>query len=317
MLRRIARALDTGKMQVFEYQLPVADGVLHFEARLVVTGHDEVLSVVRDVTERKALEGELEHRAFHDALTGLPNRALLTDRIKHALARVESHGESVAVLFLDLDDFKVVNDSLGHEAADRLLMAVAERLQTVLRPEDTLARLGGDEFTVLLEDIEGASEATAVAERIADALREPFSLEGSELFVTTSIGIAFGNSAQDRPGGLLRSADLAMYRAKETGKAGYALFDPVMGELALNRLRLESELRQALEMDELRAWLRITYSQTGGVYLDRETSKIGLMLPWVLWRSAGGCVKALRHLPRLEISCIGGAGERHQCSPRS
>ncbi|MCA1716966.1 MAG: PAS domain S-box protein [Actinobacteria bacterium] len=149
ILRNIAKTLDTGEMQVFEYQLPMADGMLDYEARLVVSGPQEVLSIVRDVTERKALERRLEHQAFHDALTGLPNRALFTDRLEHALVRAGRHQESVAVLFLDLDNFKVANDSLGHEAGDQLLAAVAERLQTCLRSQDTLARLGGDEFTIL------------------------------------------------------------------------------------------------------------------------------------------------------------------------
>ncbi|MBA4116185.1 MAG: EAL domain-containing protein [Rubrobacter sp.] len=252
MLRRIIKALDTGEMQVFEYQLLVAGGIRDFEARLVAAGSGEVMAIVRDATERKVLERRLEHRAFHDSLTGLPNRALFLDRLEHALARAGRHRESVAVLFVDLDNFKVVNDSLGHEAGDALLVAVAERLREILRPEDTLARLSGDEFTVLLEDVEGTSDATVVAERIAVALRDPFVLEGQEAFVTASIGTAFGGSSQESPGALLRNADLAMYRAKETGKARHEVFRPEMSERALKRLSLEREIRRALDRDELR-----------------------------------------------------------------
>jgi len=252
ILRRITKALDTGEMQVFEYQLLVAGGIRDFEARLVVAGSGEVLAIVRDVTERKVLERRLEHRVFHDSLTGLPNRALFLNRLEHALARAGRHRESVAVLFVDVDNFKVVNDSLGHEAGDALLVAVAERLREILRPEDTLARLSGDEFTVLLEDVGGTSDATAVAQRMAVVMRKPFILEGQEAFVTVSMGIAFGGSSQESPGALLRNADLAMYRAKETGKARHEVFRPEMNERALKRLSLEGELRRALERDELR-----------------------------------------------------------------
>jgi diguanylate cyclase (GGDEF)-like protein/PAS domain S-box-containing protein len=254
MLRNIAKTLDTGEMQVFEYQLLMADEVLDFEARLVVSGPEEVLTIVRNVTERKALERRLEHQAFHDALTGLPNRALFTDRLEHALVRAVGHQESVAVLFLDLDNFKVANDSLGHEVGDHLLVAVAERLQTSLRSQDTLARLGGDEFTILLEDIEGIDDATEVAERVEKALRAPFEIKGQEVCVTASIGIALGGSDPDLPSILLRNADLAMYQAKDTGKARYEMYEPNMNERALERLKLENELRRALEKYEFRVY---------------------------------------------------------------
>ncbi len=258
MLHHIAKTLDTGEMQVFEYELPTNDEVLDFEARLVVSGEGEVLSIIRDVTERKALERRLEHQAFHDALTGLPNRALFVDRLEHALIRASRPQEAVAVLFLDLDNFKVVNDSLGHTAGDKLLVAVTERLLTILRPEDTLARLGGDEFTILIESVEANSDVFDIADRVAEALRAPFILEGREVFVTVSIGIALGSSYQDQPGALLRNADLAMYRAKETGKARFEVFDPLMNERALERLRLESELRRALDRNEFRVYYQPT-----------------------------------------------------------
>jgi diguanylate cyclase (GGDEF)-like protein/PAS domain S-box-containing protein len=204
----------------------------------------------RDVTERKGLEERLAHQALHDALTGLPNRSLLVDRIEHALVRAKRRGSKVAALFVDLDDFKVINDSLGHEAGDELLVAVAERLRECLRPEDTLSRLGGDEFVILLEDVAGAGETARAAERIAQELRAPFVLTGRELFVTASVGIAFGDGFTQQTADLLRNADLAMYRAKHTGKARHEVFEKAMNTHALERLEMGNDLRRALERDE-------------------------------------------------------------------
>src|SRR5215210_8052549 len=178
----------------------------------------------RDITERKALEQQLHHQAFHDPLSGLPNRALFMDRLEHALTRANRRGNKVAVLFTDLDNFKVINDSLGHEVGDQLLVAVAERLKACLRPEDTAARLGGDEFTILVEEVDGVSDAVRVAERIAECLQPPFALEQHEVFSTTSIGIALSSPLQEQPADLLRHADLAMYRAKHKGKDRYEVF---------------------------------------------------------------------------------------------
>jgi diguanylate cyclase (GGDEF)-like protein/PAS domain S-box-containing protein len=204
----------------------------------------------RDITERKAFEEQLSHQAFHDPLTDLPNRALFTDRLGHALARADRHPESVAVLFLDLDNFKVINDSLGHKAGDELLVATAERLRHCLRPGDTVARLSGDEFTVLLEDMVDRKVAIRLAERIAERMVEPFSLRGRDAVTTTSIGIAFAASGADRPDDLLRKADIAMYRAKSNGKAGYMVFDPGMDAEVHRRLLMESDLRRAVEREE-------------------------------------------------------------------
>jgi diguanylate cyclase (GGDEF)-like protein/PAS domain S-box-containing protein len=204
----------------------------------------------RDITERKAFEDQLSHQAFHDPLTDLPNRALFTDRLGHALARADRNPESVAVLFLDLDNFKVINDSLGHEAGDELLVATAERLRLYLRPGDTLARLSGDEFTVLLEDMADRKDAIRLADRIADRMSEPFVIRDRDAFTTTSIGIAFATSGADQPDDLLRKADIAMYRAKSNGKASYMVFDPVMDEEVHRRLRMESDLRRAIEREE-------------------------------------------------------------------
>ncbi|MBA2713339.1 MAG: EAL domain-containing protein [Rubrobacteraceae bacterium] len=204
----------------------------------------------RDVTERKLAEERLEHQALHDSLTDLPNRRLFLDRLGHALARTERRrGRGVTVLFMDLDKFKVVNDSLGHEIGDRLLVAVAERLKRCLRSEDTLARFGGDEFIALLEEVEGADKALRVTQRITEEFKGPFVLEGRELFVRLSIGVALGEAHAKSPEELLRDADTAMYLAKD-GAAEYQVFDPVMHERALSRLELEGYLRHALEKEE-------------------------------------------------------------------
>ena len=173
--------------------------------------------------ERRRID-ELSRQAFHDPLTDLPNRALFKDRLEHALARTRRGGQSVAVLLLDLDGFKQINDSFGHEAGDQVLIAVSQRLRACLRPADTVARLGGDEFTILLEDIAALDEATRVAERIADSLRTSFIVEGNETTVSTSIGIALNEPRDLDPSDILRNADRAMYEAKSRGNGRYAVY---------------------------------------------------------------------------------------------
>lgn len=211
-----------------------------------------VMGVSRDITDRKRAEEQLLHDAFHDALTDLPNRALFLDRLERAAQRAKRHGKlSYAVLFLDVDGFKVVNDSLGHSAGDQLLVAIAERLLGCLRDADTVARLGGDEFAVLLEDIDEAADATRVSERIHAALARSFVLEGQEVFVSASIGIAMASPDTATSEELLRDADIAMYRAKALGKARYQVFDPAMHARAMTRLHLETDLRRAVVRDEL------------------------------------------------------------------
>ncbi|MEJ7742493.1 MAG: GGDEF domain-containing protein [Nocardioidaceae bacterium] len=202
---------------------------------------------MHDVTERRALQDRLAHQALHDALTGLPNRALFYDRLEHALTRVERGDGGVAVLFMDLDNLKVVNDSLGHTAGDQLLIALAGRLRGCLRPVDTVARLGGDEFTILLEDVVNSGAPTRLAERIAEILRQPFVLSGREVYVSASIGIALSGPTKLHPDDLLRRADVAMYKAKDAGKAQHKLFDDGMDEEALSRVAVESDLRRAID----------------------------------------------------------------------
>ena len=206
--------------------------------------------IARDITERKALEEQLEHRAFHDSLTDLPNRHLFMDRLGQTLRRSRRpRKRKVAVLFMDLDNFKIVNDSLGHELGDKLLVAVVERLRGSLRPEDTLARFGGDEFTVLIEDVENPEDVVRVAERIVEDLREPFVIDERELFVRASTGIAMGDAHTKSSEELLRDADTAMYRAKADA-VDYRMFDPEMYGRVLERLDLENDLRRALEKAE-------------------------------------------------------------------
>jgi diguanylate cyclase (GGDEF)-like protein/PAS domain S-box-containing protein len=210
-----------------------------------------VIGVAADISERKRLEQQLLHQAFHDALTGLPNRNLFLDRTRHALTLSRRLDQAVAVLFLDLDNFKIVNDSLGHDIGDQLLVTTAERIQGCLRDGDTAARLGGDEFAVLLENLATVEDAAGVAARLLETLRRPLYLDGHEMFVTPSIGIAVGTSSDAQAEDLLRDADVAMYIAKHNGRARYEIFEPEMGSLARQRLELEHDLRRALERNEL------------------------------------------------------------------
>jgi diguanylate cyclase (GGDEF)-like protein/PAS domain S-box-containing protein len=263
----------------------------HFPVEYVSTPiveGDKILGAVvtfKDITERKALEKKLQYQAFHDPLTDLPNRALFMDRLGHALARAGQQASEVAVLFTDLDNFKVINDSLGHKAGDQLLVAVAQRLKACLRPVDTVARLGGDEFTLLLEGVTGVSDAARVAERIAQELRAPFALEAHEVFATTSTGVAVSSSAQGQPTDLLRHADLAMYRAKSKGKACYEVFEPNMSTDALERLELETDLRRALGREEFRVYYQPEILLESGDIVGMEAlvrwehPEHGLLLP--------------------------------------
>jgi diguanylate cyclase (GGDEF)-like protein/PAS domain S-box-containing protein len=206
---------------------------------------------IQDITDRKQAEERLHYDAFHDALTGLPNRALFIDHVKLAIARLRRREDHIfAVVYLDLDRFKVVNDSLGHMGGDQLLIGIARRLESCLRPGDTIARIGGDEFTVLLEDVGDGSDVTQIAERIQAELSAPFSLSSREVFTTVSMGIAFSSKEYERPEDILRDADTAMYRAKVMGKARHEIFDTGMHSQALKLLQLETDLRRALERKE-------------------------------------------------------------------
>jgi len=238
------RTRVTGESLHTEYRLYARDGRVvwvHDEARIIDdpdSGEPVLQGYLLDITARREAEAQLRHQAFHDPLTGLANRALFTDRVQHAL--VVRSGDA-AVLFLDLDDFKAVNDGLGHVAGDTLLRAVGVRLRASLSPTHTVARMGGDEFAILVERADGAAAALDAAERITAALQTPFDVDGREVFVTASVGIAVGGDAEE----LLRCSDVAMYGAKASGKAQYVVYAPRMDEHLVGRLELVADLRRA------------------------------------------------------------------------
>ncbi len=234
---------------------------------------DSVLQLAAIAVERNAFEDRLAHQAHHDPLTGLPNRNLFAELLEHALRRAQRSGSAVAVLFLDLDRFKIVNDSLGHEAGDALLAALARRLSAVLRPGDVVARFGGDEFTVLCEDLVQTAadrQAIGVGERLLDALREPFVIDDEEQFVSASIGISIGLTGLERPESLLRDADAAMYRAKERGKGRCEVFDEDMRERVRERHEIENALHRAVARDEFRVFFQPVISLSDGTCIGVE-----------------------------------------------
>ncbi|HEU4753240.1 MAG TPA: PAS domain S-box protein, partial [Armatimonadota bacterium] len=205
-----------------------------------------------DVTEQQAFEAELQRHAFHDPVTGLANRALFMDRLAHTLAALPRRHDTVAVMFMDLDRFKLVNDVLGHAAGDELLRQVGNRIRGSIRNGDTVARFGGDEFTLLLDGVHSLEEATEIADRILRSINAPFLIHGRETFTSASIGIVLSGSQEAHPEELLRNADVALYRAKSTGKCRYVVFDEPMSASITERLDLETRLYQALERGELR-----------------------------------------------------------------
>ncbi len=226
----------------------------HLGMSLVRDGEARPLHLIfqiQDITDRKRAEEQLLHDAFHDALTGLPNRALFMDHVKMAIQRSRRSGDRLfAALFLDLDRFKIINDSLGHMVGDQLLVGIAHRLEACLRPGDTVARLGGDEFTILLEDLTTMDDAIEVARRVQEAVTQPFNIGGHEVFTTASIGIALSNTGYERAEDLLRDADTAMYRAKMEGKKRHVVFDKGMHDRAMELLQLETDLRRAITRNE-------------------------------------------------------------------
>jgi len=258
----ITRYLATGEARVLHRTIALSgqrkDGTevpLEMSITEVLDGSGRLFTgILRDITQRKALEEQLVHQAFHDPLTRLPNRTLFMDRLTQALGRAARSGSVVAVLFLDLDNFKLVNDTLGHSAGDELLVAVADRVRGCLRLGDTAARLGGDEFTVLLEDVEDVAAVVRAARRIVRTLKRPLFLARREVVVNASIGIALGGRSADAADDLLRNADVAMYRAKRKGKARYEVFDPSMHTPAIARLALEAELREAIARSEFQVY---------------------------------------------------------------
>ncbi|MCH8921085.1 MAG: EAL domain-containing protein, partial [Chloroflexi bacterium] len=230
----------------------------------------------RDITERKQAEETIKHLAYHDALTNLANRTMFEDRLAVTLAQARRKGRMAAVMFLDLDQFKVVNDTVGHALGDRLLQSVAERLTGLVRDGDTVARVGGDEFTLLLAEVERVEEVAEVAERVLDALRQPWVLNGHEFRITTSIGIAMFPSDGEDADSLLSNADTAMYRAKDQGRDNYKLYTPAMNARIVERLALENSLRHGLERGEF-----LVYYQP---QVDIASGKIVGMEALVRWQ---------------------------------
>jgi diguanylate cyclase (GGDEF)-like protein len=229
----------------------VQEGAQDYLVKGQVDGH-LLGRAIRYAIERKFAEVQLSHQALHDPLTGLANRALLMERLAQALARTERRPSSVAVLFLDIDRFKTINDNFGHEVGDSVLACIGDRLRKALRPEDVASRFGGDEFVVLCEDLEDDRHVVTIANRIGRSISEPISLEAGEVVVTTSIGIAAARGIGDRPEVLLRDADAAVYRAKERGRDRLEFFDQRMRARLLSRSRRETELRHAIDAGELR-----------------------------------------------------------------
>lgn len=227
--------------------------------------------ISRDITAVKRAEERLAYQAFYDPLTNLPNRALCMDRLEHLFRRAQRPGSNpFAVLYLDVDRFKEVNDSLGHQAGDQMLVTIARRLEVCMRPGDTVARLGGDEFTVVLEQIHDVSDALHVAERVQSGVSAPIALGGVEVFTTVSIGIALSAPAYEKPGEMLRDADTAMYRAKALGKGRHEVFDATMHERAVTLLRIKSELGHGLDRGEFEVFYQPMVAVAGRRVLGFE-----------------------------------------------
>jgi diguanylate cyclase (GGDEF)-like protein/PAS domain S-box-containing protein len=300
-----------------EYRIRHADGTDRWMLCRGVAVRDTAGRPVRlagsqtDVSERRRITDELAHAALHDDLTGLANRALFTAVLGRSLARVRrSQNYVCAVLFVDVDHFKLINDSLGHFVGDQFLVGIAKRLLEHLRPGDLLARLGGDEFAVLLDDVRDEDMATTIASRLQATLREPFEIEGRELYASASIGIAYGNSLYTKSEELLRDADTAMYRAKALGRSQYQVFDQSMHTSALHRLTIETEMRRALEREEfsleyqpiieldsgdvsgfeaLARWTRVDGSTIYPSEFVRIAEETGLITPLTEWVLKKAC----------------------------
>ena len=301
IIRRATVALgESDTSRTFSYRARRKDGsLIWFETtsrplRNAETGEiEEIVSVSRDISERRNAEEQIEYQAYHDALTALPNRLLFRDRLTVALAHAKRQKAPLAVMFLDLDRFKYVNDTLGHSLGDELLRAVAARLRSVLREGDTIARMGGDEFTVLLADLKSPDDAATIAQKLLETIAHPLSVEGHELYVTTSIGIALFPNDGDSAEALLKNADSAMYRAKDAGRNSYQLCTSAMNSRAAERLSTENALRRALDRDELKLYYQPQ------VRLDtRQIAGVEALLRWN--RPGHGVVSPLTFIPVAE-----------------
>ena len=288
-----------GQTGLMEFQLLGQDHtyVMAETLRTSLLHDDNVRGIVlntRDITERKRLEEQLRHQAFHDTVTNLANRGLFNDRVSHAIERQLRDPIPIAVLVMDLDDFKTINDSLGHVAGDQVLYEVGERLKECLRTADTAARLGGDEFAILLEEGGDGIQAVEVAARVMQALEAPFTLEDKEVFVRASVGIAVSDGIKiESAEELLRNADVAMYMAKERGKGRYQVFEPAMHDTALKRLEMKADLQRALEHEEFQLYYQPVIELESG-----RISGVEALIRWI--HPVRGMVAPLDFIPLAE-----------------
>ncbi len=302
--RGIKESSETKALFNVEYPRSINNQTYFYEARIQSFLTDQMIIVIRNITERKLAEEQLRFDALHDKLTSLSNRTLFLDRLNFLLERTKRHPDYLfAVLFIDIDRFKVVNDSLGHLSGDQLLITIADRLKRCLRTMDTVARLGGDEFTVILDDIQNIKEAIIVAQRIQSFLSTPINLEGQDIFVTASIGITINSISHQKPEDLLREADTAMYRAKTDGRARYEIFNKDMHIRAMNFFNLEAELRRALKENEFQL-----YYQPIIALAEKKIMRMEALIRWI--HPKRGIVPPLEFIPFAEeTGLILGIGE--------